>query len=355
MITGMRFGREAGRIRVGVAALGIWVVVGAGADAAVGAGAVSAGPRASVGSSATAGVAEEAGAGREPAAVASRAADPAPVRQAIARMRRAKLSERFIRAVRAAWDESRRDEIVALNVLGFLANEADYSAHFSPRAVQACRAFLTEHRSSFDRAQARYGVPREVVAALLWVETKHGRITGQESVAGVFFSLLQADHPDVLRATQAALAGKVGAPTAVQRAKVRARSRAKARWALTELRALARLTKRGRLQVAGLRGSFAGAFGLPQFLPSSYEKWARAAAGRRHAPDLYREADAIHSVANYLKAHGWRSRPRAARARALHDYNNSDGYVNVILKIADCVREKPAGRVLSSRRACDGG
>jgi membrane-bound lytic murein transglycosylase B len=113
-------------------------------------------------------------------------------------MKEAGISDPFIAIAAQGFRGSKRDKIVALNVLGF-NSKADYSGHITERAIRKCSAFERKNRIWLERAEKEYGVSREIIASLLWVETKHGKNTGRYSVPGVYFSLLQADHPKVLQ------------------------------------------------------------------------------------------------------------------------------------------------------------
>jgi len=85
-----------------------------------------------------------------------------------------------------------------------------------------------------------------------------------------------------------------------------------------------------------LRGSFSGAFGIPQFLPSSYVRWARSHKKAKQ-PIISRPEDAIMSVAHYLKDHGWKKSNREAQLAALYKYNNSHDYAAAIVDLAQRV------------------
>lgn len=260
-----------------------------------------------------------------------------PQEFAVARLKAAGISERMIELLQKAHEPESRDRIVELNVLGFLG-KGDYEAHYSSRAIRKCRAFLKAHSTRLRRAEKSTGVPREVITALLWVETKLGTHIGRHSVADVYFSLIQADHPEVVRATLSSLATRAPASADELKQKVLDRSASKASWAINELRSLDEIQKKQPARIASLRGSYAGAFGIPQFVPSSYLQWARSAR-RNQVPDLFRMDDAIQSVAFYLKSNGWVAAERESHREALFHYNRAQGYVDVILKIADCLKK----------------
>ncbi|OFZ54019.1 MAG: hypothetical protein A2428_14865 [Bdellovibrionales bacterium RIFOXYC1_FULL_54_43] len=259
-----------------------------------------------------------------------------PIDYAVVKLRSAGISEGLISTVKQFHVPEERDWIVEMNVLGFLG-KADYSAHLSHDAIRKCREFISAHHRQLVRVEKRSGVPKEVIAALLWVETKHGRHIGSHKVGHVYFSLLQADHPEVLKSTMIRLLNRAPAQAAETRQKVIDRSIAKSNWALIELRSLDAIQKSGRGSARDLVGSYAGAFGIPQFIPSSYLQWARPGLKARHA-DLFKMDDAIQSVAFYLKANGWKRKDQASHRSALLHYNRAQGYVDVILRIAQCVK-----------------
>jgi membrane-bound lytic murein transglycosylase B len=90
------------------------------------------------------------------------------------------------------------ERVLSLNLLGFLG-KANYSVHYSERTLRHARKFLKENSSSLARAEKKYGVSKESIAALLWVETQYGAITGKHPLVQVFLSLLMADQPDVIK------------------------------------------------------------------------------------------------------------------------------------------------------------
>lgn len=151
-----------------------------------------------------------------------------------------------------------------------------YRATFlDERRVGDGAAFWREHRASLARAERAYGVPAEVTVAVIGVETFYGRHTGRWRVVDAL-STLAFDYP------------------------------ARGRFFRNELESYLLFAREGNFDVFAARGSYAGAMGLPQFMPSS---------ARRYAVDFDRDgkidlrgssADAIGSVANFLKQHGWR-------------------------------------------------
>jgi len=249
-----------------------------------------------------------------------------------------------------------RDKIISLNVFGFLAH-ADYSLHYSKTAVKKTRAFVHKYRKTLALAQKRYHVSKETIAALLWVETKFGKYTGTFNLPYVYFSLLQADHPAVAKLTLDELSDRQ--PAAVQsnpqytreylEQKVIERSVQKASWALDQLKAIQHLNRAEQRRLFSTHASYAGAFGYPQFIPTTFADYAVSC--NRNAPDLFNMRDAILSVAHYLHEKGWKENSASAKSDALFEYNRSRDYGAVILKIADEVRPHRAKAVKTSSRS----
>jgi len=150
-----------------------------------------------------------------------------------------------------------------------------YRARFvEPRRIAAGRRFMQVHAAELAAAEARFGVPAEIVAAIIGVETIYGRHMGR---FGTFAALttLAFDYPP--------------------RAELFRRE-------LEELLLLAREEQRSPLAYTG---SYAGALGLPQFLPSSIRRFAIDFDGNGRIDLAASPADAIGSVANFLAGHGW--------------------------------------------------
>ena len=143
-----------------------------------------------------------------------------------------------------------------------------------PRRIAAGRRFMLSHEAELAAAEARFGIPAEIIAAIIGVETIYGRQMGR---FGTFAALttLAFDYPP--------------------RADLFRRE-------LEELLLLAREEGRNPLSYIG---SYAGALGLPQFLPSSRRRFAIDFDHDGRIDLAASPADAIGSVANFLAEHGW--------------------------------------------------
>ncbi len=157
-----------------------------------------------------------------------------------------------------------------------------------PRIAGGAR-FWKRHARTLRDAERRYGVPREIIVAILGVETIYGRNTGHFPALAAL-ATLAFDYP--------------------QRAELFRRE-------LEELLLLAREQRRSPL---AWRGSYAGALGLAQFLPSSYRRYAVDFDGDGRIDLGASPADAIGSIAHFLGEHGWEAgAPVAVPAQANGD------------------------------------
>ena len=109
----------------------------------------------------------------------------------------------------------------------------------------------------------------------------------------------------------------------------------KRRWALGELKAISKITEKyPKLDILSLKGSYAGAFGDCQFLPSSFLNFA-VSRNAGQVPNLFDERDAILSIGNYLKSNGYDGPIDGKQAYdAIFHYNNSKVYVETVRGVA---------------------
>jgi membrane-bound lytic murein transglycosylase B len=248
-----------------------------------------------------------------------------------------KFSKSFIRDMTLIYEEETFAKVVRLNMLGFL-NPTKHATLVSEEGVVKTQDFIRQYRSVFRATEEKYHVPASIIGSLLWVETKHGNLTGRYHVASSYLHLLQAPRKPVLDyLIKTAVKSESAKPAPMKNLKkiLTERSKRKAKWALEQLKALEKMYKRKKNLVIELNGSFAGAFGIPQFIPSSYHTYAKAYKTGA-VPDLYKPEDAISSVAFYLKKTGWGSKNKQ-KMKALMHYNNSQDYAESILELGQKV------------------
>ncbi|MBM3563027.1 MAG: lytic murein transglycosylase [Alphaproteobacteria bacterium] len=139
--------------------------------------------------------------------------------------------------------------------------------------VSRGRAVAAELAAPLARAQARHGVPSEIVVAILGVESNFGTAAGAADALRVLATLAWQGH--------------------------------RAETFVDEFVAALTMLEKGYATRAQLRGSWAGAMGQPQFMPSAYLKYAESDQGGR-AADIWRSrADSVASIANFLAKSGW--------------------------------------------------
>jgi len=135
--------------------------------------------------------------------------------------------------------------------------------------------FYKEHKALLDEANDKYGVPPHVITALIGVETHYGTRMGNRRVLDSLVTLT-ADFPR------------------------------RSKFFGSELRQFLKTTREENIAANSVMGSYAGAIGIPQFMPTSYEAYSVDFNGNGKRDLVNELEDAVGSVANYLKVHGWR-------------------------------------------------
>jgi len=218
----------------------------------------------------------------------------------------------------------------------FVHSEAriDYDQFASAGSIRSARQYLAEHRPALAAAERRFGVEPQVIAAIIMVESRFGKLIGRRSVLSILSTIAALREATVRDAFLGALASD-RRPT---RARLDRWVNRKSDWAYTELKALLKYTGREGIDASEILGSYAGAFGISQFMPTSVQAYARDGNGDGRI-DLFDHADAIASVASYLKRNGWRPGVTPAQAyKVIYTYNRSRYYVNAILKIRELLK-----------------
>ena len=156
-----------------------------------------------------------------------------------------------------------------------------------PRRITEGRAFLARHREQLAKVEAETGVPAEIIVAIIGVETSYGGNTGSYPVLDALYTLAFF-YP---------ISGK---PDQVERETMRTK------FFQDELAQVMLLAKEENIDLATVKGSYAGAMGYGQFMPSSYRAYARDGDGNGRRDLFGSLPDVFASVANYFVAHGWK-------------------------------------------------
>ena len=200
--------------------------------------------------------------------------------------------------------------------------------------AKACKDFMNKHAVAFARAELNYGVPSEVAAALLFVETRLGGYLGKHNAFHMLASMSvtrnPADIPEYIEKLQ-------GADQYLPW--IRDKMEIKANWAYGELKALLLYCQANGLDPLKIKGSVYGAIGLCQFMPSNISRYGVDGNGDGII-DLFSVDDAVASLSNYLRRNGWRSGLSIERqTRVLRSYNAMDIYAHTILALAKTIRQ----------------
>jgi membrane-bound lytic murein transglycosylase B len=211
--------------------------------------------------------------------------------------------------------------------------------YLSNRVIARAHSYTLENKAVLEEVHTLYGVPKEIIVSILLIETNLGRNTGNRCVFNRLASMaLSAD----LETVRPHLSGEL--LTLENEAFARRRCREKSDWAYDEIKALLRLADRDDVDPLGIRGSIYGAIGLCQFMPSNIFTYG-VDADRDGRVDPFAKTDALHSIANYLRGHGWRPEmDRNGQHRVIFDYNHNTVYANTVLAVAEKLKDRSRTR-----------
>jgi membrane-bound lytic murein transglycosylase B len=181
--------------------------------------------------------------------------------------------------------QRRQDVIDAMNMPATAKPWLEYRASFvNPKRIKGGMQFWVKYADTLQRAEKIYGVPQEIIIAIIGVETLYGRQAGNYRTLDAL-TTLSFDYPrrvDFFRG---------------------------------ELEQYLLLAREQDFNLLNIRASYAGALGIPQFMPSNYRKIAVDFNGDGKIDLINNAEDAIGSVANYLRLNGWKpGEPIATRA-----------------------------------------
>ena len=216
----------------------------------------------------------------------------------------------------------------------FMHNEAklNYKQFTRTTNITLAKNYMQTHQEALDAAQAVYGVDKEVITAIILVETKLGKFTGKRSVINTLATLsaMADDEP-----RQIIWENLPDNDRRMSRQQFEKKADRKSSWAYRELKAFLAYTEKEDMDPTTIMGSYAGAMGISQFMPSNIAPYGKDGDADGKI-DLFVHADAISSIASYLKHYGWK--PGISREKAykvVYHYNHSKYYVNTILDVAD--------------------
>ena len=203
-------------------------------------------------------------------------------------------------------DSRLKPDARVVEILESRKGRINYSFLYADSSVRRGNEFKREHSKKLEECFQIYGVAPNYVTAVLKLETNLGDFIGNHLVANSLYTISLFSS------------GKRGEESA------------------KEFRAFLEFSMKNGWDPFSIKGSWAGAFGYPQFMPRSF---SYAIDGNGDGIiDLFNIDDAIMSVGNFLKAHGWRDGNPLAEKRALWSYNKGS-YADAVIKYAAMLKK----------------
>ena len=172
-------------------------------------------------------------------------------------------------------------------------SKLNYGQFSSPKSIKKARRYLEQHQPALSKAKKKYGVEKEIITAIILVETKLGKYVGSASVFNTLSTIASLADPEPRQALWTHIRKKAPKQS---RDKFEKKAIRKSAWAYAELKAFITYAAREQIDPTQLPGSLAGAIGIAQFMPSSI--LAYAADGNQDGRiNLLEHADAIASIA----------------------------------------------------------
>ncbi len=221
--------------------------------------------------------------------------------------------------------------------LGSRETTSLYAQFLSPDAIRLAKTFLRQHLKTLAPIEKRFNVDKEVIVAILLVESRFGENTGKRRVLSTLTSMAVMDAPENLQ-TQYLFIQGIDPDFSYEVLEGLAKRRAQ--WAYRELKCFLKILQNETIDPLEVKGSYAGALGMPQFLPSSYLTYSMNS--KNFEEWLSSKEAAMVSIANYLKSNGWKKTLSVQRKRqVLWSYNHSEPYIDTILQIARHIQPQP--------------
>jgi membrane-bound lytic murein transglycosylase B len=205
-----------------------------------------------------------------------------------------------------------------------------YDAFLKPARIKKASTYMKSNISLLNRIEQKYGVPKEIMVAILLVETDLGNYLGSGLAFNILASMAAATTIEHVKALLPPERLK-----GLNRSKVEQKLKKKSAWAYNELRALLKYATMNKKDILKIKGSIFGAIGLCQFMPTNILKLG-VDFDKDGYIDVFSKADALASMANYLKFYGWSNKLSYKQKRkVIMHYNHSRPYANTVLKVAE--------------------
>lgn len=209
-----------------------------------------------------------------------------------------------------------------------------YKKFLTKESILSAKKFFRQNLNILRKMERMFKVEKEVVVAILLIESKFGENIGKHRILPTLASIATLESPEHIEQIYQNLNQ---GEQRVSYGEVELFAKRRANWAYNELKCFLKIIKEENIDPLEVYGSFAGAMGMAQFIPSSFILYAKARNGLVNW--LLNKEEAILSIGNYLSSHGWkRNLSLSKKRKLLWHYNNSDPYVDTVLKIAHKIK-----------------
>jgi len=206
----------------------------------------------------------------------------------------------------------------------------NYGQFTNDWSIRKAEQYMQKYKEDLMRTEMTFGVDRKIITAIMLVETGLGASVGTRSALNTLSTLAALMDPVVRERFWDLIPNS----KKISRKNFEKKAASRSKWAYKELKAFLIYTTQEGFDPASIPGSFAGAVGIAQFMPTNILAYGRD-GNNDGTIDMLNHADAMASIANFLKSHGWRAgQSRKKTEKIIFHYNHSTYYVNTILKIS---------------------